>query len=159
MAGNTVFHKKVLSILNKPLISRSEAETKKAAKKFSGIIKPGDLVLLKGGLGSGKTVFARGLARAMGFKGAVRSPSFTIANRYKCAKGVNLYHLDLYRLEGSDFDSFGLEEYICSEGICAVEWGQKIMIPPRMPYWDVRITPRGEKERCIIIKRKNQKKK
>lgn len=83
----------------------------------------GDVILLSGPLGAGKTCFVAGLARGLGCGGRVRSPSFTLINEY--AGTLPLFHLDLYRLEGAEALDLGLEEEL-ERGALAVEWGEKL---------------------------------
>ena len=81
------------------------------------------MLVLTGPLGSGKTRFVAGLARGLGARSRVRSPSFTLLNEYRGA--LTLHHLDLYRLEGPEVDGLGLEELV-DDGALAVEWGEKL---------------------------------
>jgi tRNA threonylcarbamoyladenosine biosynthesis protein TsaE len=100
----------------------SAAETEALAARVAAALAPGDVVLLHGELGAGKTTFVRGAARALGVTGAVTSPTFTIGRRYDGA-GVGLSHLDLYRLGGlEEEDPALLSDYIGPERIAFVEW-------------------------------------
>lgn len=105
--------------------TRSPEETEKLAIDVAAGLKPGDRVALVGELGGGKTCFVRGLAKGLGAKGPVRSPSFTIMNVYTGGR-VELYHLDLYRLSsaGEVFDA-GLEEFIYGRGVAVIEWADR----------------------------------
>ena len=104
-------------------ITRSEAETMRFASALAGMLDAGDTVLLEGDLGAGKSVMARGVARALGIAGAMPSPSFTILIPYEGTK--KLYHFDLYRLADPDeFYAAGLDEFIGGDGIALVEWPQ-----------------------------------
>ena len=106
-------------------ISNSENETKLIGKKFAQNLKKGDVVVLTGDLGSGKTKFTEGVLSFFGLEDEISSPTFTIVNEYKNEK-VTIYHFDVYRL--SDIDEFfaiGGEEYF-SKGICIIEWGEII---------------------------------
>lgn len=87
--------------------------------------KPGDIFCLVGPLGAGKTVFAQGLAKALGYDGRVTSPTFTLMNTYEGGI-MPLYHFDLYRLEGeTDLESIGYEDYFYSNGVSLVEWPER----------------------------------
>ena len=100
------------------LVSHSAAETKALASKIIRLLSGGDVVLLEGDLGAGKTTFTKGIGKALGVEKTINSPTFTIM---KCYKGkYPLYHLDLYRLNGVN-QEFDLEEYIDS-GIAVIEW-------------------------------------
>ena len=106
-------------------ISKSEDDTINFASNFAKNLKTGDIIILSGELGSGKTKFTQGILRHFGLENEISSPTFTIVNEYN-AKDVNIYHFDLYRL--SDIDEFyaiGGEEYL-SNGICIFEWGEML---------------------------------
>ena len=109
----------------KVFISHSELETRKLGQALGKIIEPGILVLLYGDLGTGKTVFVKGVGEAMQVSG-VRSPSFTLINEYKSPSGVFLIHSDLYRLESENVYSLGLDEYIgANDSVVFVEWPER----------------------------------
>ena len=106
----------------KRIMSASEAETRRLAARLGKAARPGDVLALEGPLGSGKTTFTQGFARGAGFKGAVVSPSFGLARRYK-TRALTLHHLDLYRLADRDLPNLGLEEYFGDpKAVCVVEW-------------------------------------
>ena len=113
------------------LISHSPEETQAlAARIVAGL--PGRAVLaLHGDLGSGKTCFVQGVARALGIRRAITSPTFTIINEYAGAR--RLHHIDLYRLPGPD-DALhlGFEDYMHAEGLTVVEWAERAgdLVPP-----------------------------
>ena len=88
--------------------------------------KPGDIFCLSGQLGAGKTVFAQGLARGLGYEGRVTSPTFTLMNMYEGGR-LPFYHFDLYRLEGgqADLESIGYEDFLYAEGVSLVEWPER----------------------------------
>ena len=86
----------------------------------SAVLDVGDLLLLHGCLGAGKTTLVRGLARQAGYQGKVTSPSFTLMNIYPVQPP--LYHFDFYRLESMEIEDLGLDDYIGREGIALVEW-------------------------------------
>ena len=98
-------------------------ETERLGEALAAGLAAGDVLVLTGPLGSGKTCFVAGLARGLGARSRVRSPSFTLLNEYRGA--LMLHHLDLYRIEGSEVDGLGLEELV-DEGALAVEWGEKL---------------------------------
>ena len=106
-------------------ITNSEEETKKFAKEFAKKLKVGDVIVLTGDLGSGKTKFVEGILSNFGLENEISSPTFTIVNEYK-KDDINIYHFDVYRLEDSDeFYAIGGEEYF-EKGICLIEWGEII---------------------------------
>ncbi|MFD1030071.1 tRNA (adenosine(37)-N6)-threonylcarbamoyltransferase complex ATPase subunit type 1 TsaE [Metaplanococcus flavidus] len=98
-------------------------ETEEFAAKLAGYLQPGDLLTLEGGLGAGKTTFTKGLAKGLGVKRMVNSPTFTILKQY--SGNLNLNHLDVYRLENSDED-IGFDELFADDAVSVVEWAQFI---------------------------------
>ena len=126
-----------------------EAETAAAGEQLAHTLRTGDVVLLSGELGAGKTAFVRGLARALGVPEAdVTSPTFTLVQEYR-APEVVLFHVDLYRLSPREVDDLGLDEMI-GEGIVAIEWPERWRDPPPIVY-DVRIEHRGGDRRLVRI--------
>ena len=110
-------------------ITRSEADTLRFAGRLAEMLSAGDSVLLHGDLGAGKSVFARGVARALGISGAMPSPTFTLLIPYQGK--VKLYHFDLYRLNDPDeFYAAGLEEFIGGDGVALIEWPEMAEIDP-----------------------------
>ena len=106
-------------------ISKNEADTKQLAKKLAAKLKPKDVVVLTGELGSGKTKFTEGFLSYFGLENEISSPTFTIVNEYK-KNDLNIYHFDVYRLsDSSEFYEIGGEEYF-ENGICLIEWGELI---------------------------------
>ena len=106
--------------------SRSEEETQTIARDLAARLKPGDVLLLSGNLGAGKTAFVRGLAAGLGIDpDDVSSPTFTIVHEYRGGR-VTLYHVDLYRLEEAATDDLGLEEMGVKDGIMAIEWPDRL---------------------------------
>ncbi|MBO4927072.1 MAG: tRNA (adenosine(37)-N6)-threonylcarbamoyltransferase complex ATPase subunit type 1 TsaE [Clostridiales bacterium] len=102
--------------------------TEKLGETLGEGVAPGDVITLDGDLGAGKTAFTRGLARGMGLRSRVTSPTFTIVNEYNDRDGVpRLFHFDTYRLSSSDdFYDAGLDEYFGRDGVCAIEWSTVI---------------------------------
>lgn len=101
--------------------TRSEDDTLALGRALGAFLRPGDALLLSGDLGAGKSVLARGAARALGVDGPMPSPSFTIMFPYEGR--VPVYHFDLYRLSGPDeFYAAGLDEWFGGPGVCLVEW-------------------------------------
>lgn len=132
-------------------ISQSSEETEKLGEALGKKLKKGQVVSLRGSLGAGKTVLAKGIAKALGIKEAIVSPTFTIVQEYDGDK--KLYHLDLYRLSGDDeFESMGGEEFLYSDGITLIEWSEKIedMLPDDTLF--VNITINKDLSRTIELK-------
>lgn len=106
-------------------VSNSEQDTKNFANKLASKLKIGDIVVLTGELGAGKTKFTEGFLSYFGLEDEISSPTFTIVNEYKNDK-TTIYHFDVYRLEDSDeFYAIGGDEYF-ENGICIIEWGELI---------------------------------
>ena len=105
-----------------PVQSAGPDETEALAAQAAARLEPGDVVLVSGELGAGKTTFVRGAARALGVREPVLSPTFTVGARY-AGDRVTVAHLDLYRLGGlEDEDPALLDDYLCAEAIAFVEW-------------------------------------
>ncbi|HEY5198564.1 MAG TPA: tRNA (adenosine(37)-N6)-threonylcarbamoyltransferase complex ATPase subunit type 1 TsaE [Solirubrobacteraceae bacterium] len=99
------------------------AATEAFGATIGGRLRPGDVVLLAGELGTGKTTFVRGACRALGVDGPITSPTFAIANRYPAADGLTVAHLDLYRLASlDDEDPDLLDDYLGADRVAFVEW-------------------------------------
>ncbi len=106
-------------------ISAGEQETLEIAKSFARTLAPGTVVALYGDLGAGKTVFVRGVAGALGAREQVTSPTFTLIHEYR--GNLPLYHMDLYRLNSTrEIVEIGVEEYFYGDGVCLVEWAEKL---------------------------------
>ena len=106
-------------------VSHNENETKKIASTLASKLKHGDILVLSGDLGSGKTKFTEGFLSYWGLDNEISSPTFTIVNEY-IKNDTNIYHFDVYRLEDLDeFYAIGGTEYF-ENGICVIEWGELI---------------------------------
>ena len=105
--------------------TNSEQDTAAAGERLAGVLEAGDVVLLFGELGAGKTAFVRGLARGLGAQpDDVSSPTFTLVQEYRGGR-VPLYHVDLYRLEPAEIADLGLDELIEGDGVVAIEWADR----------------------------------
>ncbi len=106
-------------------ISNSELDTKSLGKKIAEQLKKGDVIILNGELGSGKTKFTEGVLEYFNLQDEISSPTFTIVNEYH-TPDLTIYHFDLYRLEDIDeFYAIGGEEYF-EKGACIIEWGKML---------------------------------
>ena len=104
-------------------ISRSAEQTVDLARENASSLKGGDVVLLNGEMGAGKTVFAKGVALGLGIDDEILSPTYAYMNDY----GGKLYHYDCYRLSsGAQAEGLGLTDYFYGDGVCLVEWAQNI---------------------------------
>jgi tRNA threonylcarbamoyladenosine biosynthesis protein TsaE len=107
-------------------VTRSAAETEALGEELAATLAPGDLLLLAGELGAGKTTFVRGLARGLGIGAGVQSPTFQLVRVYPGR--IQLAHVDLYRLEtGADLADLGLDDLL-DQGVVAVEWGDRLRL-------------------------------
>ena len=107
-------------------ITNSPAETEAVGAALAAVLQPGAVIAYRGDLGAGKTAFTRGLARGLGVKESVTSPTYTIVNEYLSGR-MPLFHFDMYRLGSEDelFD-IGWEDYLERGGVCAVEWSENV---------------------------------
>ena len=104
-------------------LSHGEADTIKFATEYAATLKGGDIVLLDGEMGAGKTVFAKGVAKGLGIEDEILSPTYAYMNDYY----GKLYHYDCYRLaSGEHAESLGLCDYFYADGVCLIEWAQNI---------------------------------
>ncbi|MBQ3404024.1 MAG: tRNA (adenosine(37)-N6)-threonylcarbamoyltransferase complex ATPase subunit type 1 TsaE [Oscillospiraceae bacterium] len=132
------------------IISKNEEDTFNAGVMLAKRLSPGAVVALYGDLGAGKTVFVRGLAKGLGLKARVSSPTFTIVNEY--SGDTPLFHFDMYRLNGSDeLFEIGWEDYLLRGGICAVEWSENVDDAFYDDTIRVRINKLSDNERSIDI--------
>ena len=92
-------------------------------EKLAPKLDAGDVIVLNGDLGAGKTTFTKGLAKGLGVKQTIKSPTFTIIREYEGGR-LPLYHMDVYRLENGGAEDLGLEEYFDGDGVSVVEWAQ-----------------------------------
>ena len=129
----------------------SPEETIAAAERLGGLLKAGDMIAYKGGLGAGKTTFTRGLAIGMGLGDNVTSPTFALVNEYR-GEDMTLYHFDMYRINSEeDLESTGFYDYDFENNVAAVEWSENIadFLPKSTIY--ITIERLSELEREIII--------
>ena len=107
-------------------ITDSPAATEALGQALGERLTPGTVLAYRGGLGVGKTAFTRGLARGLGFRESVTSPTYTIVNEYLGGR-LPLFHFDMYRLTSSeDLWDIGWEDYLDRGGVCAVEWSERV---------------------------------
>ena len=129
--------------------SRNENDTVALAQNIESEKFPNMVICLEGDLGSGKTVFTKGFAGALGIEDNVTSPTFNIIKEYTSGE-MNLYHMDVYRLEGDTTD-LGLEEYLKKDGVVIIEWAD--MIESELPEerLEIKFKITGEEKRTLTI--------
>ncbi|GHU53972.1 tRNA (adenosine(37)-N6)-threonylcarbamoyltransferase complex ATPase subunit type 1 TsaE [Clostridia bacterium] len=132
------------------MISHSEKETYEFAKNMAKNAKAGQVYCLSGGLGAGKTVFAKGFAAGLGIDVPVTSPTFTIINEY--IGELPLYHFDVWRVTDPDEMYYtGFEDYFYGGGVCLVEWAELVrVVIPDFAIW-IKINNVGENTREIEV--------
>ena len=138
---------------NNIFITKTHEETRALGKRFASVLKSGDIIFLKGNLGSGKTTFAQCVVRAFGNKDFARSSSFMLVTEYD-ANNLKLFHLDLYRLQPSSVRDIGIEEYIYSENISLIEWADRLIGSENDNQWSVEIENTGFERKIKIEKKK-----
>lgn len=106
---------------NKRMFSHNEEELIEWGRRLGSLLQERDVLILTGDLGAGKTTFTKGLARGLGIKQMIKSPTYTIVREYEGR--LPLYHLDVYRI-GEDPDSIDLDDFLFGEGITVIEWGE-----------------------------------
>lgn len=131
--------------------SNSSTETALIAKKFAFFLNVGDIVVLTGELGAGKTKFTEGFLSYYNLQDEISSPTFNIVNEY-VSKDIKIYHFDVYRLADIDeFYAIGGEEYF-EKGICLIEWGEQIEEALPEDYIKINFEKNDENENLRILK-------
>jgi len=136
------------------LVTLSAGDTRELGERLGQKLHPGQVVALSGPLGAGKTCLAQGIARGLGVVGPVSSPTFVIVNQYQTAESVTLYHIDAYRLAeqgAAEAIAIGVDELLGGDGICVVEWAERMapLLPPER--LTVRLAPEDHEARRVSI--------
>ena len=129
--------------------SHGEEETLELAQNFESEKFPNMVICLNGELGSGKTLFVKGIAQALGIDESITSPTFTIVKEYLNGE-MPLYHFDVYRLDGNT-DGIGIEEYFSKNGIVVIEWADTIKDILPSERLDIKIKIVDENKRILVI--------
>ena len=145
---------------DKDVATDTSEKTQKLGEEFSQQLKPGDIVLLYGELGAGKTTFTQGLAKGLGIKKRIISPTFVIVRTYRIMNHelriMNMYHVDLYRTETeNDLRGVGIEDVLHDkEGVVIIEWSEKMgkLLPKKR--WEIRFQYENDQTRKITISKK-----
>ena len=138
----------------KSKISNSSQQTQAMGEEFAKTLTPGSVVCLYGDLGAGKTTFAQGIAKGLGIKNRIISPTFIIVRTYKLSQLNNFYHIDLYRIETEkDIEGLGLEEILNDkDAIVVIEWAEKLGSKMPKKRTDIYFENIDDDERQIIWK-------
>lgn len=133
------------------ITSRSEQDTIELAQNIESEKFPNMVICLQGDLGSGKTVFTKGFAASLGIEEQVTSPTFNIIKEYTSGE-MNLYHMDVYRLDGN-VEDLGIEEYYQKDGIVIIEWSDMIedYLPEERLEIKIKLSEEDEDTRIIVI--------
>ena len=141
-------------IMEYRLTMRSEMETIELAQNLESEKFPNMIICLNGELGSGKTLFTKGFASALGIKENITSPTFNIIKEYDGE--LPLYHMDVYRLDGKT-DGIGIDEYFTKGGVVIIEWASTIKDILPEERLDIRIKVAGENSRVLLVEPRGQK--
>ena len=138
-------------MINFEYMSHSATETMNFAQKLATKLNAGDLIVLNGDLGSGKTKFTEGILKYFGLDSEISSPTFTIVNEYN-TKDFNIYHFDVYRFsDSSEFYAIGGEDYL-SQGLCIIEWGTIISDALPRDYIEINFEKSNENADYRLLK-------
>ncbi|MGQ9676882.1 MAG: tRNA (adenosine(37)-N6)-threonylcarbamoyltransferase complex ATPase subunit type 1 TsaE [Chloroflexota bacterium] len=135
--------------------SRSPAQTRRLGACLGKLLRPGDVLLLQGPFGSGKTTLVQGIAKGLGVRGRVTSPSFALVNEYRADEyhmRVPIYHIDVYRIASPEEAlQFGLDEYLSERAISLVEWAERVedVVPEHHLWVMLRVT--GAQRRLLSL--------
>ena len=130
----------------------SAEETQELGKRLGSFLKKGDVIALQGPLAAGKTTLTKGIALSLGVKDTITSPTFCLISEYEGK--IPLYHFDVYRLQGADdFANLGAEDMIYGDGVCLIEWSEKIMeeLPKKTIIVKLSVNPCDPNARDIQI--------
>ena len=134
-------------------IVKTEEETISLGKKIGKKLKKGDVITLDGSLAAGKTYLTKGIAQGLDIEEDITSPTFTLISEY--SGRLHLYQMDVYRLEGvEDFLDLGTEEMLYGEGVCVIEWGEKVRQALPANTIHINIAVNEDNSRKIIINNK-----
>jgi tRNA threonylcarbamoyladenosine biosynthesis protein TsaE len=138
------------------LVTHSPEETQHLGTQIGKLARAGDVILLVGGLGSGKTCLAQGIAWGLGIAEYATSPSFVLIREYQGR--LPLYHIDFYRLDRiEEVIDLGLEDYLCGEGVCVVEWAEKALAALPQEHLLVELEHLSENERRLCLQAKGER--
>jgi tRNA threonylcarbamoyladenosine biosynthesis protein TsaE len=142
------------------VVSHSPDQTQRFGERLGTFLEAGDVVCLQGDLGAGKTCIAQGIGRGIGVTDPITSPTFTLVSEYRApVRGLVLYHVDVYRLSNpvEETLSSGLDEYFEGNGVCLIEWADRVEAAlPRDRLW-IRLRHMGASKRGLTISASGQR--
>ena len=130
--------------------TKSAEESEALGQKIGCFLRKGDILAMRGPLAAGKTTLTKGIARSLGIRDEITSPTFCLISEY--AGKMPLYHMDVYRLDGAeDFINLGTDDMLYGEGVCVIEWSEKIMseLPDTAIVLDISVN--GDGSRTVLI--------
>jgi len=135
--------------------TKNESETEMLGEEFAKTLHGGEVIAMRGGMGAGKTAFVRGVARGLGEKNRVTSPTYTIVNEYMT--NPQLFHFDLYRLGSADeLFEIGFDDYLARKGVCVIEWSENADGEIAFSHIiEIKRDAADENARCITISEAN----
>ncbi len=132
-------------------ISHSEAQTRRLGARLGELVEGGEIIGLQGTLGTGKTRWVQGMGQGLKVTVPITSPTFTLVNEY--SGRLPLYHIDLYRIvEISEALNFGLEDYLYGQGVCVIEWAERVKTVLPAEYLWITFHHLDETKRRITIR-------
>ena len=136
-------------------ITHSPEETIALGEKIGSKLVKGDVIAMQGTLAAGKTTITKGIAKALGINETITSPTFCLISEYYGK--MPLYHMDVYRLDGTeDFINLGVDDMLYGDGVCIIEWSEKIMDELPKNTIILRILPQDDNSRKIEIENFNE---
>lgn len=150
MVGES-FPSEQATIMSLGRLTKSPSETQRLGAQVARLLQAGDVLALVGELGAGKTNFVKGLARGLGVKESVHSPTFILANEYHSGR-LPLFHVDAYRIASAgEAIGFGFEDYLDGDGVTVVEWADRIQAALPSERLDIEFGHAGERERSLKL--------
>ena len=137
--------------MDKTVTCRTAQDMEELGRSIGETCAPGCVISLRGSLGAGKTVFAKGVARSLGIQEAIVSPTFTLVQEYEGR--IPMYHMDLYRITSEeDFQMIGGEDLLYSDGVCLIEWSEIInyLLPNGTLFVDIKVNE--DQSRTVTLK-------
>jgi tRNA threonylcarbamoyladenosine biosynthesis protein TsaE len=123
---NAIVERRGMSLKTIELLSKSPTETQALGARLGAMVEAGDIIALEGELGAGKTCLAQGIGQGMGVQDPIISPTFTLIREYQ-GVCLPLFHIDCYRLESlSEAWALGLDDYFYDDGVCVIEWAERL---------------------------------